>query len=136
MDIDRVLNNNNRLCRAVLGVRKITFEKLLTTFRQIIVEEAESKKRKRKVGGGSNGNIKDPRKKLFFILWYLKVYPTYDVAAYVFNSSKSRTQHWGQKILPLLEKTLGRKLVLPKRKISSVEEFFKMFPEAREVMLD
>jgi len=136
MDIDRVLNNNNRLCRAVLGVRKITFEKLLTTFRQIIVEEAESKKRKRAFGGGSNGNIKDPRKKLFFILWYLKVYPTFDVAAYVFASSKSRTHGWAHKILPILEKTLGRKLVLPKRRINSVEEFFNLFPEVKEVMLD
>ena len=135
MDINKVLNNK-RLVKAVLGVRKESFERLLVTFRQILIEEANNKKRKRKYGGGSNGNIKDPRKKLFFILWYLKVYPTYDVAAYVFNSSKSRTQHWGQKILPLLEKTLGRKLVLPKRKISSVEEFFKLFPETKEVMLD
>lgn len=136
MDINKVLNNK-RLIKAVLGIRKESFEKLLVTFRQIVKEEAESnKKRKRAYGGGSNGNIKDPRKKLFFILWYLKVYPTYDVAAYVFSSSKSRTQSWGQKILPLLEKTLGRKLVLPQRRVNSVEEFFRMFPDAKEVMLD
>ena len=135
MDINKVLNNK-RLIKAVLGVRKESFDKLLVVFSQILIEEANNKKRKRKYGGGSNGNIKDPKKKLFFILWYLKVYPTYDVAAYVFASSKSRTQSWGQKILPLLEKTLGRKMVLPKRRVSSVEEFFQMFPEAREVMLD
>jgi hypothetical protein len=136
MDINKVLNNK-RLIKAVLGIRKESFEKLLVTFRQILIEETNNnKKRKRRYGGGSNGNIKDPRKKLFFILWYLKVYPTYDVAAYVFSSSKSRTQHWGAEILPLLEKTLGRKLVLPERRISSVEEFFKMFPDAKEVMLD
>ncbi len=135
MNIDKVLNNQ-RLIKAVLGIRKESFEKLLVIFRQIVKAGAESKKRKRKVGGGSNGNIKDPRKKLFFILWYLKVYPTYDVAAYVFSSSKSRTQAWGQKILPLLEKTLGRKLVLPKRRVNSIEEFFEMFPEVKEVMLD
>src|SRR3989344_438503 len=135
MDINKVLNNK-RLIKAVLGVRKESFDKLLVVFSQILIEEANNKKRKRKYGGGSNGNIKDPKKKLFFILWYLKVYPTYDVAAYVFASSKSRTQSWGQKILLLLEKTLGRKMVLPKRRVSSVEEFFQMFPEAREVMLD
>jgi len=136
MDIDKVLSNK-RLTKAVLGVRKESFEKLLVTFTQILIEEANNnKKRKRKYGGGSNGNIKDPRKKLFFILWYLKVYPTFDVAAYVFASSKSRTQDWAYKIIPILEKSLGRKLVLPKRKISSVEEFFKLFPETKEVMLD
>ena len=135
MNIDKVLENN-RLTRAILGVRKETFEKLLVTFTQILREEAESKKRKRAYGGGSNGNIKEPRKKLFFILWYLKVYPTFDVAAYVFASSKTRTHIWVHNILPLLEKTLGRKLVLPKRKINSVEEFFTLFPEVKEVMLD
>ena len=135
MDIDKVLKNK-RLVRSVLGVKKETFEKLLVVFKQILIEEAEKKDRKRAYGGGSNGNIKDPRKKLFFILWYLKVYPTFDVAAYVFGSSKSRTQVWAHKILPILEKTLGRKLVLPKRRISSVEEFFTLFPETKEVMLD
>jgi len=136
MDIDKVLENN-RLTRAVLGVRKVTFEKLLVTFVQIHREEAESdKKRKRAFGGGSKGNIKDPRKKLFFILWYLKVYPTFDVAAYVFASSKTRTHIWVHNILPTLEKTLGRRLVLPKRRINSVEEFFSFFPEVKEVMLD
>lgn len=135
MDFNKVLDNK-RLARAVLGIKKETFDKLLVTFKQILQEEAEFKERKRAYGGGSNGNIKDPRKKLFFILWYLKVYPTFDVAAYVFASSKSRTHIWVHKILPILEKTLGRKLVLPKRRISSVEEFLRLFPEAKEVMLD
>lgn len=135
MNIDKVLNNK-RLVRAVLGIKKETFEKLLITFKQVLQEEAEKKDRKRAYGGGSNGNIKDPRKKLFFILWYLKVYPTFDVAAYVFASSKSRTHIWAHKILPILEKTLGRKFVLPKRRISSVEEFFRLFPVTKEVMLD
>ena len=135
MNIDKVLGNK-RLDRSVLGIKKETFEKLLITFSQVLREEAEKKDRKRAFGGGSNGNIKDPRKKLFFILWYLKVYPTFDVAAYVFGSSKSRTQAWAHKILPILEKTLGRKLVLPKRRIGSLEEFFVLFPETREVMLD
>lgn len=136
MDIDNTLNNS-RLIKAVLGVSKKSFEKLLVAFTKVLKEEAESQKgRERAYGGGSNGNIKDPRKKLFFILWYLKVYPTFDVAAYVFASSKSRTQAWAQNILPILEKTLKRKLVLPKRRIGSVEEFYQMFPQTKEVMLD
>lgn len=135
MDINQVLNNK-RLIRAVLGVKKETFDKLLTTFTQILIEESEKRNKERSYGGGSKGNIKEPRKKLFFILWYLKVYPTFDVAAYVFASSKSRTQVWAHKILPILEKTLGRKMVLPKRRIGSVEEFLSLFPETKEVMLD
>lgn len=136
MDIDKTLNNK-RLIRAVLGVSKESFEKLIVPFAQILREGAELQKdRQRAYGGGSNGNIKDPRKKLFFILWYLKVYPTFDVAAYVFASSKTRTQVWAHKILPILEKTLKRKLVLPKRRIGTIEEFFRLFPQTKEVMLD
>jgi hypothetical protein len=135
MNIDNVLANP-RLTRAVLGITKQEFESLLETFTRVLLEYRGSKKRKRAVGGGRIGRIKPARNKLFFILWYLKVYPTFDVAAYVFSSSKTKTQVWVRDILPLLEKTLGRKVVLPKRKIRTPEEFFAAFPEAKEVMLD
>lgn len=135
MDIDKVLKNP-RLTRAVLGVSRQAFESLLETFEHVLLEQQKNKKRKRAVGGGRIGRIKPARNKLFFILWYLKVYPTFDVAAYVFSSSKTKTQVWVRDILPLLEKTLGRKVVLPKRKISTPEEFFTAFPDAKEVMLD
>lgn len=135
MDIDKVLNNG-RLVRAVLGVSRQEFLTLLPAFEQILREEAGKKKRKRAVGGGSIGKIKPAKKKLFFILLYVKAYPTFDVAAFIFASSKTRTHIWAHKILPLLEKTLGRKVVLPKRRISSPEEFLAAFPGVTEVMID
>lgn len=135
MDIDKILNNS-RLVRAVLGVTKKEFESLLVTFEQIVLEHREQGKRKRAVGGGAEGNIKNPKKKLFYILFYVKTYPTFDVAAFAFASSKSRTHRWTHDILPLLEKTLGRKVVLPKRQISTPEEFFVAFPGIKEVLID
>lgn len=135
MDIDKVLKNR-RLTSAVLGVTKQEFESLLITFEQVLLEHQQSKKRQRAVGGGRIGKIKPAKNKLFFILWYIKVYPTFDVAAYVFSSSKTKTNVWVHDILPLLEKTLGRKVVLPKRRISTPEEFFATFPDTKEVMLD
>jgi hypothetical protein len=136
MNIDKVLNNS-RLIRGILGVTKEEFESLLVTFEQILLEYREhSKRRKRSVGGGAEGKIKNPKKKLFYILFYVKTYPTFDVAAFVFGSSKSRTHRWTHDILPLLEKTLGRKVVLPKRQIATPEEFFATFPGIKEVLLD
>lgn len=135
MHIDKVLNNK-RLILAVLGVTKEEFLSLLETFEQVVRQDAESKKRKRAVGGGSNGKIKQARIKLFFILFYVKTYPTFDVAAFMFASSKSRTHHWAHKILPLLEKTLGRKVALPKRQIRTPEEFLTAFPGIKEAMID
>lgn len=45
-------------------------------------------------GGGRIGKIKDARNKLFFVLLYVKVYSTFDVAAYMFASSKSCMHEW------------------------------------------
>ena len=135
MHIDTVLENK-RLCFAVLGISKKEFDQLLPIFTDIWYEHLNTKKRARKIGGGSKGNIKEPKKKLFFILWYMKNYPTYDLAAYVFASSKSRTHMWTVTLLPVLEKTLGRKIVLPKRQIRTPEEFFALFPFVKEVLLD
>jgi len=36
-------------------------------------------KRSRRPGGGSKGKLPTPESKLFFILFYLKSYPTFDV---------------------------------------------------------
>jgi len=135
MDIEKILNNQ-RLARALIGVSKAAFLSLLPAFTQIVREQAESKRRKRAVGGGRKGNIKEAKQKLFFILFYVKTYPTFDVAAFVFASSKSCTCDWAHAILPLLEQALGRKVLLPKRQLRSTEEFFAAFPGVREVMLD
>lgn len=80
--------------------------------------------------------IKDPSQKLFFILVFMKVYPTYDLAAYMFGSSRTRAYYRVQELLPILSKTLGRTLSLPERQISTPDEFFTLFPGVKEVMID
>lgn len=135
MDIELILNNTRR-SMALIGLSKQKFETLLVTFTHVLQDHLESKQRKRIPGGGRKGNIKDPRQKLFYILFYLKNYPTFDVAAYIFGSSKTCTCEWVQRILPVLEKTLKRKLVLPTRQIRSVQEFYDKFPGIQEVLLD
>jgi len=128
--------NNPRLLKAVLGITEKEFQSLLETFSAIYREEQTKKKRQRAVGGGRIGKFKGADQKLFYAMFYLKVCPTFDVAAFIFNSSKTRTHEWKNIALPLLEKTLGRKLVLPKRKISTLEEFKQAFPEIADVFLD
>jgi hypothetical protein len=124
------------MSRALIGLSKVKFEELLVTFTQILTDERNTHKRKRKIGGGRNGNIKSAEQKLFFILFYMKNYPTYDVCAFLFASSKTSTCDWVHDILPILKKTLKRELSLPKRQIRTPEEFFTLFPEAKEVMID
>jgi len=38
--------------------------------------------------------------------------------------------------MPILEKALGKELVLPARQIKSAEEFIRLFPEIKEVFID
>ena len=40
------------------------------------------------------------------------------------------------KLLPVLERVLGRQLVLPQRKITSLAEFTAAFPGATKVLVD
>jgi DDE superfamily endonuclease/Helix-turn-helix of DDE superfamily endonuclease len=135
MDITRVLANP-RLCAATIGMTPGSFTALLAQFEQTVISDYYEQKHIRDYGGGRRGKIRNPLQKLFFILFYLKCYPTVDTAAYVFASSKSAVHEWIHDILPLLEKTLGRSFDLPKRRISSPEEFFELFPGVREVMID
>ena len=37
---------------------------------------------------------------------------------------------------PVVEKALGTKMVLPERKMSSVEEFIERYPTVKKVMID
>lgn len=136
MNIKKILENE-RMLKASVGLDAKEFQDLLESFSQILKEEQEKKKnRQRKRGGGAKGRIKLPEQKLFYILLYLKVYPTFDLAAVLFDSSKSRTHGWYQKILPILEKTRGRKCLLPKRQITSMKEFLSAFPELKDLFID
>lgn len=40
------------------------------------------------------------------------------------------------KLLPILEKALDRKFVLPKRQIGTMDEFIKLFPEVKDIFVD
>ena len=136
MDIKRAMKNE-RLLKALTGMRIVEFKALSETFAVLLYEEATAKKRKRKVGAGFKGQLKDPESKLFFLLFYLKTYPTFDVAGFFFGGvDRSRPCRWVQQWMKLLEKALGRVCVLPKRQIKSVDEFLKAFPEAKDLFID
>jgi len=135
MDICRAFKNN-RLMKALTGLTIQEFNSILITFEKLLYEKAVCKKRKRKPGGGRKGELKKASYKLFFILFYLKVYPTMDLAGFIFRVDKGQPCRWVQKFLPILEQTLGRECVLPVRKINSIEEFTRLFPEVKEIIID
>jgi hypothetical protein len=126
IDIEKVIKDR-RLSQAMIGISKKEFEGILPLFEEMLLEEKKCKKRKRAVGAGQKGILKSAKEKLFFILFYMKNYPTFDVAGVIFSTVRTACHAWFHKFLPILEKTLGRSLVLPKRKLNSKEEFLSLF---------
>lgn len=136
MNLERILSSE-RTTQAVLGVSRREFEALAPGMEQGYLEHLAAKPgRERSVGAGPKGKLHNGRLKLLFILFYLKVYPTFDLISVFFDIDRGQCCRWMHALRPILEKQLDRRLVLPKRKINSVEEFFHHFPGVREVLVD
>ena len=130
------LLRRERQLKAVIGMGGKEFKILHKQFDEIYNKIQQKKLRKRAIGGGRQGVIKDTKSKLLFILMYVKVYPTYDLAGALFGVVASRPHEWANEYLPILEEALGRHCVLPARKITSAEEFRRLYPGVQEVILD
>jgi len=131
---------SNRVLKSLTGLSIEKFQELTTYFEVLLAEESakksKSKKRQRAVGGGNKHTLQRAEEKLFYILFYVKVYPTFDMAGFIFNVNRSQTNRWMHKLLPLLEKALDRRVVLPKRQIQSMEEFIKLFQDVQDIFVD
>lgn len=141
IDIIRALQSD-RLMKSLTGLSANEFLNLVPSYRTAFFEvknekyEREKAKRQRKPGSGPQGLLESADEKLFFALLYLKCYPTFDVLAFFYQCNRSAACRNAHKLIKVLEKTLGKKQVLPKRKISSAKEFLEAFPEAKEVFID
>ena len=132
---------DERQLRALTGLSYAEFIDLLPTFHQLIVCEYKSRKRQKALGSGRIGKLggftmEHSAKKLLAVLIWLKAYPTYDVFGFIVGVQRSSAQKAIVVLLPILEKTLGRKIVLPERKINTVEEFMEKFPGVKDIFVD
>jgi len=108
----------------------------LPTFSEIYTQSLLERPRQRAIGGGRKARLHRPEDKLFYILFYFKSYPTFDVAGVLFDIDRSQAQMWMHRLQPILEATLGEKMALPERKLDSVEAFIERFPGVKRVMID
>jgi hypothetical protein len=58
------------------------------------------------------------------------------VAGFIFGVDRAQTCRWMHKLLPLLEKVLGKETVLPVRQIQSVEEFIGLLGGVKDIFID
>lgn len=140
LQLEKLLKNE-RLAHALIGLGAEEFTALLPDFEKQLIKSREDRysqdpKRERRPGGGRKGFVKTVAEKLFFILFYYKCYPTYDLASFLYGVNRSSACKRQQFLSGILEATLGKKKVLPKRQLRTIKEFFDAFPEAREVFVD
>lgn len=123
-----------RLMKALTGLTPAEFNNLLPVF--------ETSLKKRRAGQGLRWGLGRPHTlatielKLFFALFYAKCYPTFDMASFIFNADRHRVHDWTKEFLGVLELALGRKIVLPERKLRTPEEFFQRFPGVKDIWID
>jgi len=126
---------SNGILRALTGLKIKQFKMLAVNF-GLNLKTSFEEYRNVSLDLGREFILKSSEEKLFFILFYMKCYPTFEVAGFFFNVNKSSCCRWVQWFLPALQKTLGKELVLPERKISDPKEFLRLFPEVQATFVD
>ena len=141
-----MLQNINKLSqrqyKATIGLNKKDFQELTVVFSQInqqmkavYYEEFEAYyDRKPSAGGAPIFSL--PSEQLFFTLFYLKTYPTFDVLGFIFGCSGKTAHENLYKFLPILEEALRELNVLPKRDFKEVEEFIEFTKSEENLLID
>jgi len=91
LNIDKILNQD-RLLRATTGLNRKAFDDLLVSFESVYLSLSQKSDSPRQIrfGGGRKSHLKTIEQKLFYILFYLKCYPTFDLAAILFDCDRSQ----------------------------------------------
>jgi hypothetical protein len=136
LDLNRVFKHD-RLMRSLTGMNLAAFDQLLPSFNAAYqAGHPLSPKRQRAPGAGRKANLQQMEEKLFFVLFYFKCYPTFDLAGILFDFDRAQAHRWLHRLQPILEAALDRELMLPKRQLHSVAEFISSFPEVERVIVD
>lgn len=135
---------DDRQLRALTGVPTKKWGALENAFGIALTEEKErvyqeqlaQGKRKRKAGGGQKGKLPTVYDKLIFLLYYLKVYPTFDVLGAQFGMNRSKACKNVHSLFPVLNRALFNLGVLPYREFKTVEEFRSACQGIDKILID
>ena len=125
--------------RALTGLDGPAFLALEKRFARVLADALADKTRagqprQRAAGAGPKGALPGPRHQLFFILFYLKAYPTQDVMGWLFGLSQPQVCARAGQLLPLLQTLM--KAELPARCGRGLQEILASLPAVNEVLID
>lgn len=106
------------------------FEALHKTFSAIYVSKSANQ------FTGELAYISDSREALFFILYYLKVYPTWQVLGLSFGFTDVTAGGYIAYILPTLKTSLGREGALALREFVNQQAFDEAFADVTDIFID
>ena len=138
ISIEHALGNERRM-RALTSLGTTAFQAMLVGWEAELETRAAQQtvaghRRRRAPGAGPKGALACAQMKLFFILFYLKAYPTQDVMGSLFGLSQPAVCAWIGRLLPTLEKFMT--VHLPARQGRQLSEVLAAMPEVSEVLLD
>jgi DDE superfamily endonuclease/Helix-turn-helix of DDE superfamily endonuclease len=117
-----------RVFQQLTGMKIEEFDQLKAAF-QKAYEEDEQKRGKPDSRAGRKAVLLMCEDKLFFILFYLRHYPTQEVLGFLFGISQGQANHWIHRLTPLVKKALGDEQELPGRTAADVNELMHACPE-------
>ncbi len=125
--------------RALTSVDGAAFLELAARFAPVLAAELAGRTRagqprRRAAGAGPKGALPGVRAKLFFLLFYLKAYPTQDVMGQFFGLSQPQVCARVAQLLPLLQTLMAAEL--PARHGRALAEVLRALPEVTEVLID
>ena len=135
---------DDRQMRALTGLSKKQFESLLKEFTiayeemqwQAYEEGIAAGKRQRKPGGGQKGKLPTLADKLLFVLYYYKIYPTFDVLGTQFSMVRSKANENLHRLSPVLHATLVRLDVMPHREFATPDELKNALQGIDQLLID
>ena len=88
--------------RAMAGLNLPAFARLPVSFSLASeqAEQADVTPRQRARGGGRKARLAGIDQKLFFVLFYFKCYPTFDLAGILFDLNRSEANRWLHRLQP------------------------------------
>jgi hypothetical protein len=131
---------DDRIVASLIGMPKAKFTTLVPAFEsaalEIDQERVQQGEIKQVKQGGQKGYLNTCEKKLFFLLYYLKTYPTFDVLGFHFGFSGGHAHAHVDQLLPILSRALTRLDLLPERQPATPQEFCKLLEKYKNVAID
>ena len=131
---------DDRIVASLIGMTKAKFTSLVKAFESAALEIDQERVQKGEIKhvkqGGPKGYLDSCEKKLFFILYYLKAYPTFDVLGFHFGFSGGHAHAHVDKLLPVLGRALSNLNLMPERQPTTPSEFAHFLEKYKNIAID